>query len=1052
MRPIFRAYAVALTVMCVHGTAFAQATLTGVVTDASGAILPGVTVETASPALIERTRTTVTDGGGRYRIIDLPAGVYELTFTLPSFTTVKRGGVELEGTFIGTINIQMTVGGITEVVTIEGTTPIVNISSAKQEDVVRKEDVSALPIARDWFSIASLVPGMVVGTSQDIGGLTSTKAIVTSFSDHGGVSAGRGTEGRLQVDGLSTGASALFGTGTGAYMPDISNAQEISVVSSGGLGSSETGGPVINVIPRSGGNRWQGSYYFNFANSDMQGNNITDELKAQNTALAAPVSVIKAQDMVLGGGGPIKRDHAWFWATARRNMLDQRNAIFYNKNAGDPTKWTYEQGDPSLDDTRFRQFTVRGTWQVSQKNKLTLAWDQSYKEVFYKGGGGLFVPTSLSTYTSPEAGITSDARPQILPQFSWQRPHTNRLLFDAAVSFYAAHTGGQERPGNQTRDLIGVRDIAANVPGLGGQAVDLTYRSMTQIGDNEYFAPRWRASAAYVRWSHNMRVGYDGVWFTETFRNYTNNTSLNYQFQAGQPTMFSVRAVNGFTANSPRQNTTQNTGVYFEDSWTRRRLTVQGALRFDYATSGNDEIVYGPGKYFVLTPIVLPAATSVSGYKDLSPRVGLAYDVFGNGRTALKFNLGRYLQEASNGGNYNLNNQAAQLSNNAYAGTGFRAWTDVDKDFEIDCDITNPAAQGPTAAGALRTVDSCGQVTLAALGTPTASTTTTDPAVLHGWGVRPNDWQYGIAVQQELLPRLSVEVGYRRRWFGNFTYTNNFGTGAGCGIGIKDCVTPDQFDQYSIIAPVDSRLPDGGGYTITGLYDPKASFGTANYITLEDEAHRRTVRWQGVDINVTARMHNGLIMRGGWVQASTLTDICNTIVDNPEGLRTCRTITPWAANAKFSAIYTTPKIFGLAALERISLSGVLNARPLNVKAANYNVPNSQIQASLGRPPTGSTTTNGIANGSTAKNILTDELVNQTFVDTQWNADLRVSKIFKIGDRRLDAGVDVYNFLNFSSITSRDFAFTNTGTTAPNYLRPLSIETARFAKVYFQFDF
>ena len=190
--------------------------------------------------------------------------------------------------------------------------------------------------------------------------------------------------------------------------------------------------------------------------------------------------------------------------------------------------------------------------------------------------------------------------------------------------------------------------------------------------------------------------------------------------------------------------------------------------------------------------------------------MGAAYDLFGNGKTSIKFNLGKYLQEASNGGNYNLNNPAAQLSNNAYTAAN-RAWTDNNLDYAIDCDITNPAAQGPTQAGAQQTIDSCGAVTLAALGTPTATTTTVDPALLNGWNVRPNDWQVGVAVQQQLLPRLSVEVGYRRRWFGNFTYTNNFGTGAGCGVGLVDCVTPAQYDAYSILAPVDDRLEGGGG-------------------------------------------------------------------------------------------------------------------------------------------------------------------------------------------------------------------------------------------------
>ena len=446
-------------------TVFGQAVVTGVVTDESGAVLPGVTVEARSPALIERVRSTVTDSSGRYRIIELPHGAYDLTFTLQSFATVKRTGLELEGTFTATVNLAMKVGGIEQVVTISAETPTVNISSAKQEDVLRREEMAALPIARDWFSIATLVPGMVLGGSQDIGGLASTKGIVqTPFAVHGGASAGRGTEGRLMVDGLSTGASALFGTGSGAYMPDITNAQEVSVLSSGGLGSTETGGPVINVIPRSGGNTWAAQTYYNYSTDNWQDRNITAEQKAENPGLAASISVLKAQDVNISGGGPIMKDRAWFWAVGRWNMLDQRNGFFFNLNAGDATKWTYQKGDAAYDDTRFRQYTARVTWQATQRDKITGSIDRSYKEVFYTGGGGLGVPL-CATYCSPEAGITSDARPQSLPQVSWQRPHSDRLLFDAAFSWYYAHTGGQARPGTP-RDLIGVRDHRGHGTGL----------------------------------------------------------------------------------------------------------------------------------------------------------------------------------------------------------------------------------------------------------------------------------------------------------------------------------------------------------------------------------------------------------------------------------------------------------------------------------------------------------------------------------------------------------------------------------------------------------
>src|SRR6187399_1272577 len=195
----------------------AQASIAGVVKDASGDVVPGVTVEVSSPTLIEKVRTGQTDGRGFYRIIDLPGGTYTVTFTLQGFSTVKRVDVQLEGAFAATINADLAVGAVTETVTVTSDTPIVNVQSAVREDVFRRDVITSLPISRDWFSLATLIPGVNVGgltSGQDTGGLNLGE-IVTTFSVGGGSQAfgSRGFgEGRLQVDGLSTGGSR-FGSG-----------------------------------------------------------------------------------------------------------------------------------------------------------------------------------------------------------------------------------------------------------------------------------------------------------------------------------------------------------------------------------------------------------------------------------------------------------------------------------------------------------------------------------------------------------------------------------------------------------------------------------------------------------------------------------------------------------------------------------------------------------------------------------------------------------------------------------------------------------------------
>ncbi|HEY6509042.1 MAG TPA: carboxypeptidase-like regulatory domain-containing protein, partial [Vicinamibacterales bacterium] len=257
---------------------WAQASVTGTVRDTSGGVLPGVTVEAASGALIEKTRAAVSSASGQFRITDLPSGTYRVTFTLPGFATIQRDGIELAGSFTATINVEMRVGGLEETITITGEAPIVNVQSTVRQDVLQGDFIAELPAARNVQNIAILIPGMAVAGTLDVGGLRGG-AEVNNFSAHGG----RADDGRLLVDGMNVGGPTggatanSGGGGTSYFQADMGNAQELAVTTSGGLGEAESGGPVINVVPRSGGNRPSGSFFVNYANDSFQGTNISDE-------------------------------------------------------------------------------------------------------------------------------------------------------------------------------------------------------------------------------------------------------------------------------------------------------------------------------------------------------------------------------------------------------------------------------------------------------------------------------------------------------------------------------------------------------------------------------------------------------------------------------------------------------------------------------------------------------------------------------------------------------------------------------------------------------
>jgi hypothetical protein len=289
-------------------TAWAQASITGVVRDSSGAVLPGVTVEASSPILIEKTRTATTDGNGQYRIVDLRAGEYTVTFSLQGFSTVKREGITLEGTFTATINGDLKVGALTETVTVTGESPIVDVQSVKRQVVLDNDTISAIPSSRSYNNLIQLMPNSInqAGAPTDV-------QVVPGMVVFGGFG-GRSNEGRVNVDGISVG-SAFNGAGVSSYIIDVGNAREIAMTASGGLGETEGGGPALNVLPKEGGNSIHGTFFITGATEGMIGSNYTQELK--DRGLTTPGETRKVWDFNLGLGGPIKRDRLWYYLNLR---------------------------------------------------------------------------------------------------------------------------------------------------------------------------------------------------------------------------------------------------------------------------------------------------------------------------------------------------------------------------------------------------------------------------------------------------------------------------------------------------------------------------------------------------------------------------------------------------------------------------------------------------------------------------------------------------------------------------------------------------------------
>jgi len=997
-----------LALWLVPAGAWAQASLTGTVRDSSGAVLPGVTVEASSDALIERTRSAVTDGSGQYRIVDLPSGTYKATFTLSGFATVVRDAISLSGTFTATVNADLRVGGVEETITITGASPIVDVQSTVRQDVLKGSLITELPAARNIQNIAILIPGMAVTGTLDVGGLRGG-AEVNNFSAHGG----RVDDGRLQLDGMSVGgptggASANSGGGgTSYFQPDMGNASELAVTTSGALGEAESGGPVINVIPKSGGNTPSGSFFFNFANSALQGDNLTEELRVQGTRPATE-DLITMRDMTGSFGGPLNRDKVWFFVSGRTKRTEKKVPIMlYNQNAG-TNSWLYV-ADPArqaFNDSTTHAGNARLTWQASQRHKLNLYFDEQSLRDNHDGGG--------TATTSPEASATADAYPQHLIQGGWQSPWTNRLLLDATFSASIYDYGGRERAGNATRDLVRVSDT-----GIQSGIQSVTYRSMNW-NENHAFVPRWKMSGAYVTGAHSFKVGYMGFVQDQDNLNFTNSQDISYTFRNGIPQSLTMVGDNPIRYRSRAYSQS----AYVQEQWTLNRLTLQGAARYDYARSIYPHQTFGGSKFH---PRVLDFPTDteggVTGFHDINPRLGVIYDLTGDGKTSVKFNAGRYTDSASSDGRWTLGNPLSRIQT-----TVGRSWNDANGNFNPDCDLLNPAAQDLRASGG----DQCGAWNNNTFGTEVFSTTY-DPDMFKGWYTRPMDWEIGTSVQREIRSGMSIEVGYHRRWIDKWTLVEN------------TMNTHADFDPYSVVAPTDPRLEVASGRVVDDLWNiSQAKFGLIdNHTYLENNAPgvNRKNWWQGVDLNVNARLAGGITLRGGAVFSTAGDDWC-TYIENgyygtgiPEGpsMRNCKTVTPIQTELKGLGSYTIPKV-------AVQLAGTFTSRPGPPIVANVQYTAAEIARTLGRLPSGGVQTITV-------NVFE---TNEAFYESISTFDLRIAKLLRFGRMRANLGIDIFNVLNSS--TGQTYNGTYSTANPALWGTPTLIMPARFAKLGAQIDF
>jgi hypothetical protein len=373
--------------------------------------------------------------------------------------------------------------------------------------------------------------------------------------------------------------------------------------------------------------------------------------------------------------------------------------------------------------------------------------------------------------------------------------------------------------------------------------------------------------------------------------------------------------------------------------------------------------------------------------------------------------------------------------------TSTRAWNDRttfpagdprNGNYIPDCNLLIPAANGECGAGNPN------------FGREVVSVTY-DPKVLSGWNVREYSWDMSAGIQQQIFPRVSVEATYVRRSWGNQTITDNRAYSAA------------DFDRFSLTAPSDPRLPNGGGYRVDGLYELKADrqFGlTDNFVThAKNFGDGRIERYNGIDVVVNARVRNGLNLQGGFASWTQSFNDCAVAAVVPESLtafgvfRTpeqfCDTSSGLLTSVNGLATYTIPRADVLVAAtfsSRPFAGGNFPSVASQSLAANWLVTNGQVIPALGRP---------MAGGAAVTFVNVIE-AGELYGDRISQVDLRLSKILRFGGRRANVGVDIFNLFNTSAVYQYDTTY-NAATPA-TWLRPSSLVVARFAKLSVQFDF
>ena len=663
--------------------AFAQTTngtIRGTINDETGGALPGVTVVATSPALLVAQIVVVSGGDGNYLLPELPIGEYQVTYELGGFQQFVRSEIDIPSRFTATINVTMVIGALTESITVAGASPVVDVASTTNQQRLTTESlVDVIPVTRTIQDFAATMPGITPGRRPNIGGGEPTGGVFdTSY-------ASSSQQGTYLVDGVD----ARQGGGGGqlaGHAPDLASMEELSISTVAGSAEQALPGVYISMIIKSGGNQFAGRYEAQLQSGRFQGNNLPQLIKDQGVNIGD--ATVYNREYTADIGGPILRDRLWFYG-AVRHQGTQKNTLGFAFTPGADGEYGTTDDLPGVRDSSLRNLTGKFTLQLSQNYKFIAMYTHNREDfpmgISQNGRSTPFEATNRMLWQPNEQKIEIQGSP------------SSRMVFDLRLGrnyylvSYSAKPAGYNalcdctlasRPSqydNDTRINTGPSLSLAQRPRERWQPMG----SLSWFPENEALG------------THEIKTGFN---FYKEYHGTGSNEGLagNYRLYfdtvggvASQP--YEFRAYN---YPLRQRNNMNETGIYVQDTWRPHdQLTLNLGLRLDTFRAWVPPQSKAPAGFGFLGGDF--PKTDVLNWREVAPRLGIAYNLTGDGKTVAKFTYGHYNMTPADSfaGAYNKNGVAWHQ----YSWNDLNGNRDYDPG-EVDLDINGPDFQGLSSA------------------------------------------------------------------------------------------------------------------------------------------------------------------------------------------------------------------------------------------------------------------------------------------------------------------------------------------------------------------